>query len=273
MLFVMILAGVALAAPWPLNTGFEPPEYTVGALHGQQGWTAINDVAVTAESVAVYEGSQGVRLTSSSQAVYDADATAESVVWVQGFCKTEAVNFYPDLPAPSGVTCFLFFHATDGIVCLDGDGAGSGTWKTTGVMASEWTRLSIRQDYASNTWDLYINGQRRFSALGNAYHGAAFDRFEAQAGDTGPMYLDTFYSSAQTPFTGFGMQQKVAMASDGQSGVFVYNYNTFALNWVEGSGTYNADFNLAEQQWYGVFLYDYTSASYSHGLYYLKESF
>ena len=49
----------------------------------------------------------------------------------------------------------LFFHAeTDkGITVLDGDGAGSGLWAHTGIQATEWTRIAIRQDYTAHQTD------------------------------------------------------------------------------------------------------------------------
>ena len=272
----LVLAMSVSAAPWPINTDFESPNYSIGDLNGQQGWSTVNDVAVTADSEAVYSGSQGVRLTSSSQAIYEADSAASSVVWIQGYCKAEPVNFYPELPAPTSVTCFLFFHQTQGIVCLDGDGVGSGTWVSSGMVPTDWTRLSVRQDYTAHNWDLYVNGSRVLSGLGNAYHNSSFDRFEAQAGETGPMYLDAFYSAAQQPFAGFSEDQQVAMSSDGQSGVFIYNYATYALSgWIEGTpgGTYTADYTLDPDQWYGVFLYDYTAAIYQQAFYMLKDEF
>lgn len=264
---LLAFAPVVSAAPLPIDTDFEAPDYSIGDLNGQQGWTTVNTATVSSDAAAAHEGSQGLHITSSSQAIYPADPNSLSVVWVDGYCKAEPVNFYPELPAPTSVTCFLFFHATDGIVCLDGDGAGSGTWRVTGQGASAWTRLGVRQDYGSSTWDLYVNGSAVLRNLGNAYDSAGFSRFEAQAGEAGPMYLDSFYASQQPPWVEFDTEQGILVSSDGQAGIYLYNYSTAFADWQEGTGSFTVDYDMAEEQWVGLFLYDYASAGYVHGAY------
>jgi hypothetical protein len=178
-----------------VSTGFEAAEgYTVGDLNGQKGWVTSN--TATVQSVEVHAGVQAVELTSRSQTLYEVQGNAETVVWVDAFCKTTPDEVYPELPQPPGVSCFLFFHVIDGITCLDGDGVGSGVWRNTGIPVAAWTRIAIRQDYAAHTWDLYANGSPVLTGLGNAYNTTSFQRFECQAGSGGSMYLDDFYSAA-----------------------------------------------------------------------------
>ncbi len=77
----------------------------------------------------------------------------------------------------------------------------SGTWKYTGIQATEWTQIAIRQDYTINKWDLYIDDQLVLEGLGNAYTVDKFEKFEAHASDTGPMYIDDFSAQAETLYT------------------------------------------------------------------------
>jgi len=178
---------------WPVRTGFE--NYTLGDLNGQQGWETQSVVDVQNTEVAA--GAQAVRLSSQSLASYSAPATTRSIVYVEAYTKAEPDTVYPELPAPAGASCLLFFHATDGIVCLDGDGLGSGTWKTTGIQADQWTQVSIEQNYQTDKWKLFVNGAVVLENLGNAYNDtAAFQKFECQAGEAGPMLLDDFYTGA-----------------------------------------------------------------------------
>lgn len=194
-------AGSVAQAAWPVATGFETPDYTIGDLNGQQGWEAVNTVEVQGSDVNA--GAQAVRLTSQSLASFStADAsTTQSIVWVDAYCKATPDSVRPELPAPDGASCLLYFDATEGIVCLNGDGLGSGTWTASNVVANDWTRVAIRQDYATHKWDLYVNGVQTLAGLGNAYNTAdRFTKFECQAGEAGPMFLDDFYSGMyETP--------------------------------------------------------------------------
>ncbi len=183
-------AQISFAAPCPVTTGFESPDYLLGDLDGQQGWLATDTVNV--QNSTVLFGSQAVEITSNSQTVYESGSSSE-VIWFEVQCLPTAGTEYPELPMEAGASCVLFFHATGGITCLDGDGDGSGNWYSTGIMVTEWTRLAIRQDFAAHTWDLYVNGVEKFSGLGNAYNTTAFENMEFNAGSAGPMLLDEMH--------------------------------------------------------------------------------
>ncbi|HPS02437.1 MAG TPA: InlB B-repeat-containing protein, partial [Candidatus Sumerlaeota bacterium] len=199
LLFILMAAAQldCSAASWPVSTGFEVSEgYAVGALSGQNGWVTTNTVEV--QAAVKHLGEQAVELTSQSEALYSVTTPADKKVWIEAFCKTTPTTEYPTLPAPKGVSCVLFFHADadKGITCLNGDGLGGGTWVFTKIQATEWTRIRVLQDYATHTWDLYVNGTRVLKNLGNAYNNAGFEKFECHASDSGSMFLDDFVSAA-----------------------------------------------------------------------------
>ncbi|MBN1516691.1 hypothetical protein JXA32_09000 [Candidatus Sumerlaeota bacterium] len=166
----------------------------LGDLNGQQGWLTTNTANI--QIVTVLSGSQAVEIASSGQAVY-ATSSSEEVVWFELQCLPTASSDYPDLPAASGATCLLFFHSTGGITCLDGNGAGSGAWSATGIAVTDWTRIAIRQDFSTNTWDLYVNGIEILSGLGNAYGTTALENMEFNAGSAGSMLLDEMHSGTE----------------------------------------------------------------------------
>src|ERR1035437_8532018 len=188
-------AFTAQAAPWAVSTGFEAPDYTVGSLAGQQGWATSGTAVV--ENTQVYAGAQAAEVTSGSLAWLDVGATTDTIIRVQAYCKTTPVSEYPDLPAPAGASCILCFHATDGLMCLDGDGLGSGTWRLAASSVTSWTLVTVRQDYTAHKWALYVDGTPVLQNLNNAYNTTSFSKFEAKAGGNGSMFLDGFMAAPE----------------------------------------------------------------------------
>ena len=75
---------------------------------------------------------------------------------------------------------------------------------------------------------------------------------------------------------GFSSQQRVVLTSDGQSGLYIYNYSTQALSdWIEGTPgtTYSVGYTLDSDAWHGVLLYDYTYGCYGCALFMYKDEF
>jgi hypothetical protein len=86
---------------------------------------------------------------------------------------------------------------------LDGDGAGGGAWKNTGfpVSPGAWIRITIRQDYASQTWDCYVNGvlNPEVEGLGFKDNISSLSGFKGAANPESASYLDLFRVSTTPP--------------------------------------------------------------------------
>lgn len=179
---------------WPYATGFEADEFAPGSLDNQKGWTTTHQADV--QSAQVYSGTQAVALTSMSAALRTFDPPeASAVVWIETFSIAEPVDGYPYPGYLREATCGVIHHTTGGISCLDGDRAGSGVWRSTGIHAfnaqpSEWTKISLRQDYAAHAYDLFVNGNRLLAGLCFLHVRDRIGGIEIQSGGEGPTFLD-----------------------------------------------------------------------------------
>jgi len=200
LLYLVAASRIGWSAPagvWPVSTGFEQPEYQLGNLDAQNGWQASPGVEV--QTSIVRSGTRAVRLAAGSTASYGVTDVTETVVWFQTDVNPDTDDQYLTLPAPAGSSCVLLFHATDGITCLDGDGAGYGTWQTTGIQPAGWTTVTVRQDYANHSWDLYVDAVPVLAGLGNAYYSASPSKLEYRAGGASSLCIDDFYFGSSTP--------------------------------------------------------------------------
>jgi hypothetical protein len=181
--------------PWPLDTGFEAPEYQPGGLNAQNGWSA--DAGGAVQTTIVGAGDQAVELPSGAAATYGVVNNTDSVVWFEVSCDAVVIDTGQEmpsaagrLPAPQGLSCALLFDPVNGIICLDGDGSGYGQWRSTGLLPGAWTTIKIRQDYQAHRWRLYADGQLVLSNLGNAWNTSNLTKLRCQSGAGGPLYLD-----------------------------------------------------------------------------------
>ena len=203
-MFFLIFGFLTLQAySFPYQTGFETPDFSVGDINGQDGWVVPSgDVVVQNETI--FQGMQATKLTPLGQLERSMDIIGDGVVWVEAYAIVDSQDITPDVASMSPASCVLYYSTTGGITCLDGDGAGGGTWESTGInVDSVWTKITLRQDYKNHTWDLYVNGSKVLSDLG--FKNNTIDKlsgFYCQAGDSGSMYLDNFYVSSMEPGSG-----------------------------------------------------------------------
>jgi hypothetical protein len=169
----------------PYTADFESPAYTIGSINGQHGWSVQQGTAVIAAGVGRKE-SQGLKLAAAdpfSQAKLTlAPGEAPGPVMF--------LDFYV-LPAASdaqkaeefldidGARIGLFLDsAKPGEAVLNvfhGDGSGGGTWMATSARlklkentaaAREWVRLTLREDFLRQSWDLSVDGKPAAADLG-----------------------------------------------------------------------------------------------------------
>ena len=68
----------------------------------------------------------------------------------------------------------------------------------------------------------------------------------------------------------FAAAQSIEVTANGNSGVYIYNYTTEVLTWVDGpvsGGTYDVSYTLPTEQWLGFFVYDYETTRWEEAFY------
>ncbi|MBN1515578.1 hypothetical protein JXA32_03305 [Candidatus Sumerlaeota bacterium] len=198
---ILPLSGAqSVYAQLPSGADFESPEYALGALN-HADWTLHGDGSALVQSSEVYEGSAALELTSGTTVSYDVDST-EDVVWVNGWQKASSTGELPDLTQFTSGSALMVFR-DDAIMCLDGDGAGSGTW--TSVMSSpsnDWIQVSLRLDYTALTYECYLNGALVGSDLGFLYNSTSMlNGFTAHAGNASSFLDDIEFSTVVATLT------------------------------------------------------------------------
>lgn len=201
----------------PYRANFEVAEqYQVGNLAGQQGWTTPTGVAQVQSGVAS-AGTQSVSIlpgTPLAAARQEFQAAATPVIFVDLFAKPLAD---PVLVAASVLETdqsrlALLRLVNQGQVSVF-DGALGG-WKAADIpvtlpLAADgapttWVRFTVREDFATKKWDLYVNGVLKavdigfrnsaltlfstFSASGHAVAPALFD--DLFIGSINPLFTD-----------------------------------------------------------------------------------
>ncbi|MEM7385277.1 MAG: hypothetical protein AAF514_10060, partial [Verrucomicrobiota bacterium] len=157
-------------------TDFEP-----GDLGGQHGWAVERGTAVVVRGPgAGMDDETSLRLEPSNPygqvSLYLEARDQGPVVFTDFFVKPvafrEEVEEFADL---SGAVTGFFRVEEDGeLFVLDGDGVGGGQWVSTGAKlpvdedgkATDFIRLTFRQDFKMGLWDIYVDGEMRKAGLG-----------------------------------------------------------------------------------------------------------
>jgi hypothetical protein len=129
-------------------------------------------------------------------------------VFIDGYYRDTAVDIIPDVTSLEDGTSFVLFHNTQGIMALDGDGYGGGTWVSSGVQVATDTlqRITIAQDYDSKVWVLYIDEQPVGYQGQTPYHFGfrddsiiSFCGIDIDSATTGAGFVDDFSVSFNWP--------------------------------------------------------------------------
>jgi len=195
----ILMCGVALAqSSLPYKTGFDSSEgfvagYSVSA-NTEAGWLVLSisaDAKIT--NTVKQAGDQSVALEANSEIDKTFNSGGATVIWMEGYFRGAGTTAEPSFPADPAASAIVFFSATNGIQCLNGNGSGGGSWVNTGVSldSNNWYKITIRQDYGTGKWKCYVDGvQKPASELGFRDNVTELHGFLDFA-DT-PSYLDTF---------------------------------------------------------------------------------
>ena len=133
---------------------FEPPAVVAGPIDGQNGWTAgSRPASAVAQGEIVYEGSGALELNGGT-AAHSVTCSAQ-VVWVDQRVHSECGVTEADIP--QDVTAFFYFDVAGHPVMSDGMSLFTNLAHSV-VGWRRWTRCTMKFDYASRTWDMYVDG-------------------------------------------------------------------------------------------------------------------
>jgi hypothetical protein len=176
-------------------TGFEPQEsapFLPGNLQGQgqQGVWQVPQGNAMIQNQAAAHGVQAVQAGRGTIQV--ALIERHPVVWVDAFFLESGATNAPIIPT-NIVSSVLFFSATSGILALNGDGQGGGTFlpAVDSFPSNAFVRVTIRNDYTAKKHSVWIDGVERLKDLGfkdnivNGFNGAL-------RRTAGTSYLDDF---------------------------------------------------------------------------------
>jgi hypothetical protein len=169
--------------PLPFFTGFETTDsYTLGSLHGQNGWSV--DGAAAVVTAPVYGGTQAIAVAPMANLSLVTRQFANAnpgVTFVDVFARP-AVSDNPDagtfVETDEAAVALTGLAGTDSLgtfQVFDGDGSQGGSWTSANTgpalevatgQVTAWQRLTIRTDYVAQRWDLFLNGRLIAANLG-----------------------------------------------------------------------------------------------------------
>lgn len=245
----------------PFETDFESEEgYGLGPLTTDTWWQLDSDL----DAAIVEPGagsSQALELFGANSLDLFADSDGAPVSWVDFYLKPV---FVEPLQLPevieteqSAVTGFVKVDAQGEVYAIDGDTFGGGTWVPSGESSNlqgdtseDWIRLTYRLDYATKTWDLFVDGEMVLTDLGfldqtvpalgafslraDSERATQFDYF--YAGDENPLYIDSSNDGLPDDWlTAQGLdihsnQREGDADLDGLSNLLEYQLSTGATN-------------------------------------------
>jgi hypothetical protein len=228
-----LAAGLALAslsavsAYADINTGFEPPAYSVGLLAGQNGWQVFGPGVVVVESALVYSGTQAVFVDGGSSAVtqsgpyYQTTTGAMTDLSAEIFLASSSTETGWQF-ASTGSGLFGYAGGVDiyptsnplvsNVLAITGSGGG---FPTVGAFTrDQWNNVNILLNYTTQTYSIALNGSTLASNISfcgdnsgvcnganvsNVNADEFFDTFGATPGSDDSGFIDNFSATTATP--------------------------------------------------------------------------
>jgi hypothetical protein len=93
---------------------------------------------------------------------------------------------------PALASSVLSYDPTQGIMALDGNGSGGGSWvKVDDIAPRQWVVVKIVQNYGTKRWDVYLNGVLKNSGLGFKDNGvSSLGALQVENGSAGEIFVD-----------------------------------------------------------------------------------
>jgi hypothetical protein len=197
---------------------------TVGNLHGQNGWQAANAVVQTSR---VFEGTKAAEITNSAGYARRTFSGSATQVWTDFYYQSGFFLRDPGVP-DSNATVLLYFDADGHPVAYDG--TSPQVFSNVTVTAGEWVRVSVRSDYTSKRWDLYINAALVAADLGFYNTSVAgYTTFQIYGVGSSSGYLDEVRAQTSSP-----LSSVLVMAPSGLVATPASSWRV-DLNWADNS--------------------------------------
>jgi hypothetical protein len=205
--------------PPPALFGFEDPEFESGSIDGQRGWQ-VDQGVVRIESGVGWNGSAALTVHpsepfSQGRLTYEWTTPPESELFLDFRVKLPAAEWQVleetfDIDSAR----IGLFRTTDDPSLAEwhvfhGNGDGEGVWLNTGVAATldpltegttQWTRLTIREDLADQTWSIWVDGALAAARIGFQFPPEAGQTQFYVLGDLQrPVILDDLHLSPSSP--------------------------------------------------------------------------
>jgi hypothetical protein len=218
-----MLLGLALVTALTLTAQTTPPyatdfeaasSYSLGNLAAQDGWAVPQGSAVITNGLA-YAGTFSVGLQPDSIPAKISHAFAQfsggTITYVDFWLRPTVTPLQADsttITAAGSIFSLVRLDSAGHLIVFDGDGSGGGHWVITGRtvaltasgQAATWVRFTVRQNYATKKWDLYVDGQMALHDLGFRDNTQTYlSQFSLLSAGLATAYLDSFYVASVNP--------------------------------------------------------------------------
>ncbi|MBC2603915.1 thrombospondin type 3 repeat-containing protein [Puniceicoccus vermicola] len=233
-------------APIPFAENFEsdavgsPPSSSFSVASGGAVLSVIDEAGTP-------DGLQSLQVENTGEAgavVQYFAGSGQSVVWLDFYGKLGWVadDEYPEIARGSAG---VFFQREDGrFLAFDGEGDGGGVYRSVGSPGDweAWRRVTLRLDYGSQTWSLWIDDIKIASDYGFAWNSPYFSRFKA-GGDAGSrLDLDAVTVSTNEPL---GLDDD----GDGMDSIWERQFGLDPNDPSDVSSDSDSDFWTAEEEY------------------------
>lgn len=194
----------------PFTETFESTGIVTGDLNGQNRWMASPAGRAMVQAGVGRSGSQAVALTAGTEAAtieHLLGTVGESVIWIDMYASVDPSSgapyrVHPDISESPAHTVSVFSMNADGdIYAYNGS---TNKWvlatQSGGFPGNTYHRYTVRQNYTSKTWDLYIDGVQRLANLG--FRDASvleFTLFSVKGTKDGNVFCDDISISTTKP--------------------------------------------------------------------------
>jgi hypothetical protein len=208
----LVSSGVAFA-----GIDFESAEgFAVGQDASKApGWFATGGKALITDHDA-HSGTQSLEINANATATYSISATpwpsAERIAWVDFWIKPQAdtsTEPLTTLDADGSRLAFVKQGSRGMIYAYSPDGKGNGESLSSGTFflldaagrSAKWIRVTLRQDFQGQTWDLFLDGRPVLGNLrmDNATPKATPSCFTLGSPTDGATLLDTWNLASSNP--------------------------------------------------------------------------
>lgn len=188
-------------ANYPYASDFE---FLFGPRLGMQDeWISLGDVQL--QSAEVFDGAQAVELLPVADSLSVLEKRHQGVegddVWTQFALKPVLLDDSTGAPLLATDTSVAFYFNSAGrLRVYDGNVQNWVTAQSLSpINVNIWQEITVQQDYAAQTWSIWVGGNLVFSNLGFANMRTSYQGLRIQNGGPGSAFVDGVSVGTQSP--------------------------------------------------------------------------